>query len=88
MTVAPQALLTAADFAALLKVGERTFHALRAQGVIPAPLALGPRMHRWTLSDFEEVVRGLRREAVRAEPEHLQASRGRASPGHKAPASR
>jgi predicted DNA-binding transcriptional regulator AlpA len=82
MIEAPPALLTALEFAALLKVGERTFHALRAQGVIPAPLALGPRLHRWTFSDFEEVVRGLPREsASSAEPEQLQASRRKASPG-------
>ena len=80
MTGAPPALLTAADFAALLKVGERTFHALRAQGVIPTPLSLGPRLHRWTFNDFEEVVRNLPRVTARVEPEQLQASRRKTAP--------
>lgn len=46
---APKPLLTESNFRALLGgMSERKFKSLRAEGVIPAPLELGPRVPRWT----------------------------------------
>lgn len=73
---APRALLTEADFRALLGgMSERKFQALRAEGVIPAPLELGPRAPRWTHDDFWWVVSSLPRREKAPEPQRLQDGR-------------
>lgn len=73
---APRALLKESDFRALLGgMSERKFKALRAAGVIPAPLELSPRVARWTHDDFAAVVAALpRREPA---PEPLTLAQGR-----------
>ena len=72
----PSKLLTEAEFRQLLGgVSERKFHELRATGVIPPPLALGPRVGRWTIADFEAVVQRLPRRDVRIEPPTLAEGR-------------
>lgn len=69
-------LLTEKDFRALLGgMGERKFHQLRADGVVPLPLELGPRALRWTQADFEETLAKLPRKAPATEPEHLASTR-------------
>lgn len=73
---APRSLLTEADFRALLGgMSERKFKALRAEGVIPAPLELGPRVPRWTHDDFQSVVSSLPRREKAPEPQSLHDGR-------------
>ncbi|MCA9645910.1 MAG: hypothetical protein KC492_34705, partial [Myxococcales bacterium] len=50
-------LLTATEMrAALGGLGERRFHDLRAAGVVPEPLELGPRAPRWTPEDLATAI--------------------------------
>ena len=71
------ALLTAAQAACeVFGVSERTFHAMRAKGLVPHPIQLGPRLLRWARSDLEAAVAALpRQEPGPAEPAQL--ARGR-----------
>lgn len=65
-------LLTEADFRAMLGgMSVRKFKALRAQGVVPQPLELGPRVARWTRTDYELTVARLPRRQTAPEPEKL-----------------
>jgi hypothetical protein len=69
-------LLTQAELrAALGGISERKFQAMQAEGLIPAPLELGPRCARWTSDDLAEIVRRLPRRERQAEPQTL--ARGR-----------
>ena len=61
--------------AALGGISERKFKDLRAAGVIPDPLELGPRQPRWTPTDFLEILRRLPRRPIRQEPETLAEGR-------------
>jgi predicted DNA-binding transcriptional regulator AlpA len=71
-----QALLTAADFrAALGGMSERKFNELRAAGVVPLPLELGPRVARWTQDDLAETIRRLPRREKATEPTTLSQGR-------------
>lgn len=73
---APAPLLTKAAFRELLGgMSERKFDELRAAGIVPAPLELGPRVARWTRADFEETLQRLPRRAKAPEPEMLSAGR-------------
>ncbi|MBL8343955.1 MAG: hypothetical protein JNN03_00790 [Rubrivivax sp.] len=56
-------------------MSERKFKALRAQGVIPQPLELGPRVARWTHEDYLETVARLPRRAPTPEPATLGEAR-------------
>lgn len=69
-------LLTEAAFRALLGgMSERKFKELRAAGIVGAPLELGPRVSRWTHSDYMETVARLPRREKATEPETLSAGR-------------
>lgn len=72
----PQPLLTEKDFRALLGgMSDRKFKALRAAGVIPTPLELGPRVARWTHDDYVAVVSALPRREKAPEPPTLAQAR-------------
>lgn len=69
-------LLTQAELrAALGGISERKFQELQAEGVIPAPLALGPRCPRWTAEDLALIVSRLPRRERQAEPATLSHGR-------------
>lgn len=61
-------LLTKADMRKALRVSDRKFDALRAQGIVPAPLNLGPRCARWTPEDLAAMVASLQRRELGPEP--------------------
>lgn len=72
----PPRLLTATDMrAALGGLGERRFHDLRAAGVVPDPLELGPRVPRWTPEDLATAISRLPRRKRVPEPETLAKGR-------------
>jgi hypothetical protein len=60
---------------ALGGMSERKFKELRAAGVIPDPLELGPRQPRWTHDDYLEILCRLPRRPIRQEPEALAEGR-------------
>lgn len=68
-------LLSFAVFCQALKVCERKGHELLAAGVIPQPLVLGPRCHRWTPEDFQLTLQRLSRRQRTSEPTTLAAGR-------------
>ena len=71
-----QPLLTEKSLSSALGgISERKFKELRAAGVIPDPLELGPRAPRWTYQDYLEILRRLPRRQVRHEPETLAEGR-------------
>lgn len=64
------------DAIAVLGISERKFHALRADGLIPPPLALGPRCLRWPRDELIEAVKRLAaRQTTKAEPPQLVKAR-------------
>ncbi|MBP6252451.1 MAG: hypothetical protein KA387_06825 [Rubrivivax sp.] len=63
--------------AALGGIGERKFAELRAAGIVPDPLLLGPRCARWTREDYLEILRRLPRRQRQAEPMTLAEGRRR-----------
>lgn len=70
------ALLTEAAFRSLLGgISERKFKQLRADGIVGAPLGLGPRVARWTLADYQETLARLPRRQVATEPQTLSDAR-------------
>jgi predicted DNA-binding transcriptional regulator AlpA len=57
---------------------ERTFHNMRAAGLVPAPVVLGPRLLRWVRSELESAVLQMPRQLTpQGEPKQLQRRRGR-----------
>lgn len=71
-----QRLVGEDEFAQLLGVSRRTLKDLRASGLVPEPLSLGPRLPRWHIPhDIEDTVRRLERRERRAEPGDLAAAR-------------
>lgn len=69
-------LLTEAGFRQLLGgMSERKFKELRAEGIVGAPLELGPRVARWTYGDFEDTIQRLPRRTFKPEPESLASGR-------------
>ena len=84
-TVAP-ALLTGAAMRAALHVGERKFAQLKAAGIVPAPIELGPRCPRWTSQDLAETIARLPRRERQAEPQTLAQGRRQRIEAMKAPA--
>lgn len=56
------ALLKAADAAAIYNVSERTFHVMRAKGLVPAPVELGPRLLRWHRAELEAAIAAMPRQ--------------------------
>lgn len=56
-------------------ISDRKFDELRATGVIPAPLQLGPRLPLWTYDDLLEALRRLPRRDRTPEPETLAVGR-------------
>lgn len=59
-------------------VSERTFHAMRNAGLVPAPIVLGPRMLRWSRAELEAAVAAMPRQTEPA-PAPAQLQRGRRS---------
>ena len=66
-TSAP-ALLTAAQAARVLGVGERTFHSLRHEPWMPKAISLGPRLTRWSRAELEAAYQRAPRQEVIPEP--------------------
>lgn len=66
------AFVTARQAAALLGISERSLHALRAKGLVPLPLDLGPRSQRWITSELIEHVKANAPRGMQAEPAHLR----------------
>ena len=50
---------------------------LRADGIVPEPLELGPRQARWSENDWADIVRRLPRREKQPEPETLAQGRRR-----------
>jgi hypothetical protein len=61
--------------AALGGISERKFKEMRAAGIVPAPLELGPRVARWTSADFDLILQRLRRRQKSLEPAMLAEGR-------------
>lgn len=61
--------------AALGNISERKFDALRAAGIIPDPIELGPRVSCWTQQDYETILARLPRREKAPEPETLATAR-------------
>jgi predicted DNA-binding transcriptional regulator AlpA len=58
-----QALLTAEQAAReVYGICERTFHKMRAAGLVPPAVVLGPRMLRWVRSELEAAVQAMPRQ--------------------------
>ena len=77
-TTTPSAppLLKETDFRALLGgMSERKFKQLRAAGLVSPPLDLGPRVSRWTHSDYLETLARLPRRERGPEPASLAQGR-------------
>ncbi|MES2841245.1 MAG: hypothetical protein V4794_13290 [Pseudomonadota bacterium] len=74
----PPELLTEREAAAVLGVGQRKFHQLRAEDWFPQAIELGPRALRWSRSELLHALstRAPRR-TVQAEPEHFLKARAR-----------
>jgi len=73
---APGPLLTEAAFRALLGgMSERKFKQLRADGIVGAPLLLGPRVSRWTHADYQDTLARLPRREKAPEPDTLASAR-------------
>ena len=51
-----QLLLSDAQCAVLLGISVRKFHELRQQEWMPLPIALGPRLLRWSRAELEDAV--------------------------------
>jgi len=64
-------LLDEEEAAAAYGVSRRTFVSLRQQGLIPAPIILGPRLLRWSLTELLAAVETLPRQTTREQPESL-----------------
>lgn len=74
----PPEMLTEREAAAVLGVGQRKFHQLRAEAWFPQAIELGPRALRWSRSELLVALstRAPRR-TVQAEPEHFLKARAR-----------
>ena len=71
------ALLTAAQAAReVYGISERTFHDMRAKGLVPAAVELGPRLLRWHRSELEAAIGAFPRRAE-ALPAPAQLLRGK-----------
>ena len=57
-------------------VSERTFHDMRAKGLVPAAVELGPRLLRWHRSELEAAIAAFPRRAE-ALPAPAQLLRGK-----------
>jgi predicted DNA-binding transcriptional regulator AlpA len=69
-TTAP-ALLTAEQAAReVYGTSERTFHKMRAAGLVPPAVVLGPRLLRWVRSELEAAVAAMPRQAAPASEPH------------------
>jgi predicted DNA-binding transcriptional regulator AlpA len=66
------ALLTAAQAAReVYGVSERTFHDMRARGIVPPAILLGPRLLRWSRADLEAATAAMPRQDRLPEPSQL-----------------
>lgn len=70
-----KAYLNIGELAEHLGVSERTVHTIRQQAWFPKPIALAPRVIRWSVAEVDEAMRKGAPRGAEAEPEALQASR-------------
>ena len=72
----PRTLLTAEQAARdVFGVSERTFHTLRARGLIPDPVMLGARSLRWVRAELETAALRLPRQQPQPQPTQLRRAR-------------
>lgn len=73
--IAP-ALLTDDQAAAFLGVGSRKFREMQDDGLLPAPIVLGPRHRRWSRVDLDAAIAAMPRQSAKAaEPAQLLRTR-------------
>jgi predicted DNA-binding transcriptional regulator AlpA len=78
LSATPPELLTEREAAAVLGVGVRKFHQLRAEPWLPQAIELGPRALRWSRTELlQALATRAPRRAVQVEPEHFKAARAR-----------
>lgn len=76
LSTATPALLDAKQAAAVLNISERKFHELRnSVAWLPRPIALGPRLLRWSRVELEAAVAEAPRATGGNEPASLAAGR-------------
>ncbi|GAB3768317.1 hypothetical protein GCM10028796_31570 [Ramlibacter monticola] len=68
-------LLTPAQAASFVGVGESTFQALRNEPWMPLPIVLGPRIVRWSRIELEQAVANMPRVREPSEPAQLMRAR-------------
>jgi predicted DNA-binding transcriptional regulator AlpA len=68
-------LLSRLELAQALGCSERQTHILQSKGLIPAPIALGPRCQRWSASEVTEFLQRAPRAMSRGEPQELLRAR-------------
>lgn len=71
----PRPLWTDKDYAGFLKIGLRKFADMEAQGLLAAPVMLGPRLKRYVPAEAEAKLLEMPRSLQRDEPEHLATAR-------------
>lgn len=63
-------------------VSERQFHNLRAQGLVPDPIVLGPRTLRWVRSELEAAAMNMpRQREAKPQPTQLALAKARLKAG-------
>jgi predicted DNA-binding transcriptional regulator AlpA len=67
-----RALLNISEVAQLLGVSERKVHALRAAGLLPEPVSLGPRALRWPVDELLDHVKRVAPRGGQQMPAHLR----------------
>ena len=68
----PPALLSDEQAAAFYGVSPRTFHSMRGQPFMPAPIQLGVRLLKWSRVELEEAIAKMPRvDAPSPEPKQL-----------------
>ena len=69
-------LVTMKAAAQLMGISSRTFHTLRCQGKVPAPVVLGPRALRWVVAELHQALAEMpRAQASGNEPVQLLRAR-------------
>ncbi|MDB5957686.1 hypothetical protein [Ramlibacter sp.] len=68
-------LLTDEQSAAAFHVSKRKFHELQSEPWMPRPVALGPRLLRWSRTELEAAVARMPRQTERTEPAELARAR-------------
>ena len=82
----PSALVNAKGAADIFGVGERKFHELRAAGLAPPAVVLGPRLLRWVRAELIAAAATLPRQKAGHTPEPAQLALGKAAKRQRATA--